>query len=752
MEQKATLPRQPLWGAHAMLGRFGIPLRVLASLAVAASAACAQNSILTCQSTVNPILVRGEGLTERLGDILLQCSGGPPAALIQGNLSIFLSVPMTNRVDGNGLSDLILTVDNGQGPQVANAKAYYLNSSTLSFSGVAFTLSPTGGVAVRISNLRGAANQAGVDSVRQITVSLSFSGGALLSFSNNIFPVATVVRSLYSSYTSRLICTQTGTPSIDSNSLTSAINNHAASSTVRITEGFNSALAAHSDFSFRTADFGSRILVRFTSVPAGVRIFVPDGVVGTDGLQPTSAGDYGLVATAGTYSPGSGSLLLIRIANADAKGGGSGSGPAVAPPPATTYFDTLGEVVIGADGSGQAVYEVYDSNQFAVQSATIPSFIYVPPGAVIAPTQINQDVVLGPSSATFETTPTAVIPRFVPLIAPNDCSVVGDCGASYFPKMAVNTTLFDVSLTSQDVTKTQYFTISNQGSGNYLWNASVRYTGGATGGYPWLRLSPTSGINRETVRMDFVPGALPPGVYDALVLVDGGPIAGSIPIKVTMRFAYQAPTPVVINVVNPANLKPGFLIPGSGAAILGDRLTGSKITVMFDDSPARVLGSLSGNRLDVQVPYDRAGKQYSLVVVTVDGSSSTPGLLVPIGSSAPAIYQGSILNADNTSNNALNGAVAGTRIQVYATGLPVAGIYTGQIHDQTIDGDNLVYAGPAPTLIGVQLMTMIIPADLPSITTGVAVCGGPTADTQTCSDKVNLTIIAAPAAPQVPQP
>ena len=727
-----------------MSGRFGFPLIVFASLALAASTASAQNSILTCQATVNPILVRGEGLTERMGDILLQCSGGNPGAGIAGNLTIFLSVPMTNRVDANGYTDLRLTIDNGSGPLPANSRASYLTPSSLSFSGLAFTLSPSGGVAIRLSNLRGAANQAGVNSVRQVTASLSFNAGALISFSNNVFPVATVVRSLYSSYTSRLICTQTGTPSIDNNSLSSAISNHAAYSTVRITEGFNSALAPHSDFSFQTGDFGSRIIVRFTGVPAGVRIFVPDGVIGYDGLQPTSAGDYGLAASPGTYTPGSGSLLLIRIANADIRGAGSSSGPAVPPPPDTTYFDTLSEVVIGMDGSGQAVYEVYDSNPFSIQSATIPSFVYVPPGAVVTPTQINEDVILGPYSSTLETSPTAVIPRFAPIVAPNDCAVFGDCGAGYFPKMSINPTSFDISMTSLDITKTQYFTIANLGAGNYLWNASVRYTGGTTGGYPWIRLSPTAGINRETVRMDLVPGALPPGVYDALILVDGGPIAGTVQIRVTLRFAYQAPTPVVTNVVNAANLKPGFLIPGSAAAILGDRLAGNKITVMFDDSPARVLSSNSPNRLDVQVPYDLGRKQYSLVVVTIDGSSSTPGLLVPIGVSAPAIYKGSILNSDNTSNIALNGALAGSTIQVYATGLPVAGVYTGQIHDRIIDGDNLVYAGPAPTLIGVQLMKMIVPADLPSITTSVAVCGGLTVDSQTCSDNVDLTIIAAP--------
>ena len=259
--------------------RFAFPLTAIASLTLASA-----QTILTCQATVNPILVRGEGLTERMGDILLQCTGGAPGASITGNLTVFLSVPMTNRVDATGYTDLSLTIDSGSGPFPANSKATYLNPSSLSFSGITFNLSPTGAVSIRLSNLRGAAYQSGVNSVRQITASLSFNAGALISFSNNVFSVATAVRSLYSSYTSRLICTNAVTPLLDNTStMSGAISNHAPFSTVRVTEGFNSAFGPRSDPNFQKADFGSRIIVRYTGVPAGVHIFVPDGVVGYDG-------------------------------------------------------------------------------------------------------------------------------------------------------------------------------------------------------------------------------------------------------------------------------------------------------------------------------------------------------------------------------------------------------------------------------------------------------------------------------------
>src|ERR1700709_2245866 len=100
-------------GSHTMSGRFGI---LFAFTLTAVGVWAQQNTILTCQATVNPLLVRGEGLTERMGDILLQCSCCHPTAGVSGNLTVFLSVPMTNRVDANGYTDLSLTIDSGFGP------------------------------------------------------------------------------------------------------------------------------------------------------------------------------------------------------------------------------------------------------------------------------------------------------------------------------------------------------------------------------------------------------------------------------------------------------------------------------------------------------------------------------------------------------------------------------------------------------------------------------------------------------------
>jgi hypothetical protein len=63
-----------------------------------------------------PATVRGEGVTELMGDIVIQCTGGQPTAagspVPQFNISILLSVNVTSRLFGTAnLSEALLTID-----------------------------------------------------------------------------------------------------------------------------------------------------------------------------------------------------------------------------------------------------------------------------------------------------------------------------------------------------------------------------------------------------------------------------------------------------------------------------------------------------------------------------------------------------------------------------------------------------------------------------------------------------------------
>jgi hypothetical protein len=63
-----------------------------------------------------PLQVRAEGLTERMGDIVLDRPGSQPGAVLSGNITIFLPVGITNRVDSNNQTvDTVLFVNYGSG-------------------------------------------------------------------------------------------------------------------------------------------------------------------------------------------------------------------------------------------------------------------------------------------------------------------------------------------------------------------------------------------------------------------------------------------------------------------------------------------------------------------------------------------------------------------------------------------------------------------------------------------------------------
>src|SRR6266498_5714880 len=74
------------------------------------------SSTARCQVLTTPLQVRAEGLTERLGDVNLQCSGSVPGSMFTGNFSLSLPVNVSNRVDSNNVAlDAQILVDLGGG-------------------------------------------------------------------------------------------------------------------------------------------------------------------------------------------------------------------------------------------------------------------------------------------------------------------------------------------------------------------------------------------------------------------------------------------------------------------------------------------------------------------------------------------------------------------------------------------------------------------------------------------------------------
>src|SRR5450759_263885 len=323
------------------------------------------SSTARCQVSTSPPLVRAEGLTERLGDIVLQCSGAVPGTLFSGNVTGIFSVSVTNRVDANNLTrDAVVSVDLGSG-FVPTAIAGQVSGSSISFNGISYTAPASGNVNLRISNVRAAMNQLGLTSAvpAQIMASLSSS----LSVDQSQVAVAYSQAGMLSSMSNTTV-TCVGSPAPDTFDLPSLFAAGTAFASTRVTEGFATAFEA------RTAetDTGTRFLVKYSGFPSNARLYIPDTVAGSDALQPTAGGDLNLPQAVGQYMPGSGALVLVRVMGADANGAG-GFG-VVAPQGAGAV--TLGSVseVLLTNGSGYAVYEVAAANPNLSESAQFPTF------------------------------------------------------------------------------------------------------------------------------------------------------------------------------------------------------------------------------------------------------------------------------------------------------------------------------------------------------------------------------------------
>jgi hypothetical protein len=85
----------------------------IAALLLGSSTASAQTPApLTCIANAGvPPLVRAEGLTELVGDIVLTCTGGNPTAPFLANFQLFLNTNITSRLVATDLTEALLLID-----------------------------------------------------------------------------------------------------------------------------------------------------------------------------------------------------------------------------------------------------------------------------------------------------------------------------------------------------------------------------------------------------------------------------------------------------------------------------------------------------------------------------------------------------------------------------------------------------------------------------------------------------------------
>jgi uncharacterized protein (TIGR03437 family) len=685
----------------------------------------ASGASLLCTPAAAPSLLRAEGLAEPLGDIVLSCTGAPgPVSM---SLGVLLSVPVTNRAAAGGAIDVALTVDTPSGPVPAGAGATLTGISSVSLGGIHFTVPESGAVTLRISNLRAAVAQQGISNETPIQALLTVAGDVLLT--NTVLSVGIPQRSLLSTGNSSTVnCYGSPSPT-GAITMASLFSAGARIASTRVTEGFLDAF----DKRGAGADSGVRIVVRYSGFPEGARIFVPDAIAGSDAVQPTSGGDLTATVSAGVYDPDSRPLLLVRVAGADASGaGGTLAYTPGAPGSGPVLLDGATEIAL-TGGSGEAVYEVVNANPMVRESAEIPTFFALPPaGGAVAPAG-RQSVSLGPVSEIATATAADPVPRFVQATPPPDCSVIGDCDV--FPKLAVNAPPLIFTAESGGPPVGAYIPVGNVGGGALAWDVRATYENGSD----WMRwaVNPVLPYSWGAVALTISPAGLAPGVYKGTLIIDAGLTAGSQLLPVTLTVVPPS-QPYVTGITDAATFGTGPFAPGSLVTVWGVKLSKATVSVLFDGIAAKQL--YSGDRqINLQVPPELAGRASANMVVTVDGQSTKPRM-VDLAPVAPAIFANGILNQDWSVNSATNAASAGSIVSIWATGLAAAERSTISVRLGDRDIASLEYAGPAPTLAGVDQVNLRIPADLAPATADLQLCAvNPWTSQRVCSPAAKIT-------------
>ncbi|MGA2578293.1 MAG: IPT/TIG domain-containing protein [Bryobacteraceae bacterium] len=668
-------------------------------------------------------LVHSEGLAEQIGDIDLQCTG-TPGAVVSGNVNVFLPVAITNQINAGGYSvDASLSIDTGTGIVPSGVSGLVTNQS-ISFNGFQFTFPSSGAVTLVIDDVRANVNQLGLQQTMPIT---AYIGGTLpLQTGNNPVDVAfPQVGLLATSLDSGVTCTGSPTPaSINLGSLFAA---KTIEQTTRVTEGFVGSFQPKNS----TSGTGTRFLLSYSSVPAGAAIYVPDAVAGSDAILPTSGGDLGTPAAVGQYAQGSQTLLLVRVLGTDATGLGGTLATLPAPNASGVLVLNGANPVPLTNGAGYAVYEVAAASPSATENAQIPNFFAV--AANSPPAMANGTLSLAPVSTVASASTTAPIPRFVAVTPPSDCAAVGDCNASYYPLLTATATPLQATVVAGTKSVAMgNITINNTKGGVLDWSATVTYTNGSN----WLFFTQSFGNEGALIQAFVNPSALTPGTYQASVLIDAGPIAGSQSFPVTLTVTAAAPALTITSVTDAADFHPGPVAPGSLATIWGANLAGQNVSVAFNGMTAKPLYT-GATQINLQIPPALSGQSSAQMVVTVDGVSSAP-FTVALTAVAPAIFTPGVLNQDNTLNSTANPAPLGTVLQIFLTGMPDS----GAVATVTIQNRNLVplYAGAAPGLLGLEQVNVAVPADLQGVASSLTICVTGAGNQPYCSQPESIAL------------
>ncbi len=383
-------------------GGFSATVSGITAPAVAPTTGLAQPlGVITCLSTAVPPMVRAEGIAELVGNIVLSCTNTPPASggsltsYVTANISDSLNVDVTNNRDfnGAGVTDAVLVINDNHCTSPATAGSTFgscgaadvdvqdpqlgvLGANTrLEWNQVAIPV--PGGLrpgadpsqpcsagdicfppvtTIRLASVRANVSELGVPSgasfpSAQVTSFLSISGETSLSVTNNVLNVAVPIPGLIVETDDPIA----GLQCVDYDWV----------SILTLTEGFATAFKtigvpvttpgqtqwesgywAPGSNNGGGASQGTRFLLRFSNIPQGVEVSVPDAIEAGNSL-------------------GGPHLLIGLVEGADANGAGGH---------ARETFSAITPVTLSS-GSGSAVYEVLDTNPIANDQVQIPIYV-----------------------------------------------------------------------------------------------------------------------------------------------------------------------------------------------------------------------------------------------------------------------------------------------------------------------------------------------------------------------------------------
>lgn len=211
-----------------------------------------------CAALSSPRPIRAEGVTERAGDIFLECSFANSPTTLSGILTFYLPVAVTNAVNANGVaSDALLLADSGGGYAPTGVSGVVAGQS-ISFYGLSLPVPAGGQLNLKVSGIRLNASQFSGAGGQPIQAYLSFN----VPLTQSQVTVAYAQTSLYATvYDTGIACW--GSPMPSAISLTNLFAAGTALASTRFTEAFAGALQPRGAGDSN----GARLAIRYSGMP-----------------------------------------------------------------------------------------------------------------------------------------------------------------------------------------------------------------------------------------------------------------------------------------------------------------------------------------------------------------------------------------------------------------------------------------------------------------------------------------------------